>query len=226
MRATLGEVKPHDLPRPPPRPLVVTTAAAAQTLADPLRQRLLAPFLGRDCTVARAAAELGVPPNSLLYRVKRAEAAGLLRVVRETPRAGRTVKVYRSVADAFYAPFALTRAATLEALLVAMEAPYKAAFYRSIARALTQAETEVGFIVWRSAENEVRTRFAAGPDRLFGPLEDDAPSVLPFWSPEVWLEPDDAKALLGEMVSLIERYHYRGGRKRYLLQLGLAPLEE
>lgn len=222
MRATLGEVKPHDLPRP----LVVTTAEAAQTLADPLRQRFLASFLGRDCTVARAAAELGTPPNSLLYRVKRAEAAGLLRVVRETPRAGRTVKVYRSVADAFYAPFALTRAATLEALLAAMEAPYKAAFYKSVAESLTRAETEVGVVVWRSAAGEVRTRFAAGPDRLFDPLEDGAPSVLPFWSPEVWLEPDDAKALLGELISLIERYHYRGGRKRYLLHLGLASLGE
>ena len=219
-------MKPRDLPRPPPRPLVVTTAAAAQTLADPLRQRFLAPFLGRECTVARAAAELGVPPNSLLYRVKRAEAAGLLRVVRETPRAGRTVKVYRSVADAFYAPFALTQAATLEALLASMEVPYKTAFYRSVAQTLTRAETEVGLVVWRSAAGEVRTRFAAGPDRLFGPLEDDAPSVLPFWSPEVWLEPDDAKALLGEMVSLIERYHYRRGRKRYLLQLGLVSLGE
>lgn len=215
-------MKPQDLPRP----LAVTTAAAAQTLADPARQRLLTPFLGRDCTVAQAAAELGVAPNSLLYRVKRAEAAGLLRVVRETPRAGRTVKVYRSVADAFYAPFALTRAATLEALLAAMEAPCKAAFYRGVAQAMTQAETEVGFIVWRSAENEVRTRFAAGPDRLFDPLAAAAPSALPFWSPEVWLEPDDAKALLGEMVSLIERYHHRGGRRRYLLQLGLAPFGE
>ncbi len=77
-------------------------------------------------------------------------------------------------------------------------------------------------LVWRSAAGEVRTRFAAGPDRLFDPLAAAAPSVLPFWSPEVWLEPDDAKVLLGEMVSLIERYHHRGGRKRYLLQLGLA----
>ena len=222
MRATLGEVEAQDSPRP----LVVTTAAAAQTLADPLRQRFLAPFLGRDCTVARAAAELGTPPNSLLYRVKRAEAAGLLRVVRETPRAGRAVKVYRSVADAFYAPFALTRAATLEALLAAMEAPYKAAFYKSVAEAMIRAETEVGLIVWRSAAGEVRTRFAAGPDRLFDPLEGDAPSVLPFWSPEVWLEPDDARTLLSEMVGLIERYHYRGGRRRYLLQLGLAPFGE
>ena len=229
MRAILGGVEDPDSARPPTRgtsaPVTVTTAEAAALLVDVSLQRLLEPFITRECTVARAAKELGVTVNSLLYRVKRFQAAGLLEVVREEKRAGRAVKVYRSVADAFYVPFALTRAETVEALLLELDAPLRALLYRNMTKVMTQAETELGLTIWRAEEGDVRTRFAAGPDRLFDPLEPDAPSALPFWSPEVWLEPDDAKALLRDMAELIERYHGRGGRGRYLLHLGLSPLE-
>ncbi len=180
--------------------------------------------MARECTVAKAAKELGLATNSLLYRVKRFQAAGLLEVVREEKRAGRAVKVYRSAADAFYVPFALTRAETLEALLLELDSSLHALLYRNIARVMTQAETELGSWIWRAEEGDVRTRFAAGPNRLFDPLEPNAPSTLLFWSPEVWLGPDDAKALLREMTELIGRYHGRGGRERYLLHLGLSSL--
>ena len=225
MRAMLGEVEDPDSASPLNVTMTVTTAEAAALLADVSLQRYLEPFLARECTVAGAAKELRVTTNSLLYRVKRFQAAGLLRVVREERRAGRAVKVYRSVADAFYVPFALTRAETLEALLSGLDAPLRALLYRNITEVMTQAETELGLTIWRAGEGDVRTRFSAGPDRLFDPLEPAAPSTLLFWSPEVWLEPEDAKALLREMTELIGRYHGRGGRGRYLLHLGVSPLE-
>lgn len=218
----LGEVKPPDSAST----LTVTTAAAAVALADPALQRYLEPFIARDGTVAQAARELGVTTNSLLYRVRRLEAAGLLRVVRLTPRAGRPVKVYRSVADAFYLPFALTREATLEALMLTLDRPFQTLFYENVVRALRQTDAEVGLLVWRTDETGVLTRVAAGPGRLFDPLSPGAPSVLPFWSPEVWLGPDDAKALLRDLTELIRRYHGRGGSQRYLLHLGVSPLED
>ncbi len=71
----------------------------------------------------------------------------------------------------------------------------------------------------------MRTRFATGSQK-FDPLEPGSPSALLFWSPEVWLEPDDAKALLRDVTELIGRYHGRGGRGRYLLHLGVSPLED
>ncbi len=194
-------------------------------LADVSLQRFLEPFVARECTVARAAEELGVAANSLLYRVERFQAAGLLRVVREEKRAGRAVKVYRSVADAFYVPFALTRAETLEVLFSGLDSSLRALLYRNLAKAMTQAETELGLIVWRAEEGDVRTRFATGSQK-FDPLEPGASSALLFWSPEVWLEPDDAKALLRDVTELIGRYHGRGGRGRYLLHLGVSPLED
>jgi len=221
VRAILGEVKDPDSTSA----LTVTTVETAALLTDPSRQRFLIPFIGRDCTVAQAAGELEVALNSLLYRVKRFQAVGLLQVVREEKRAGRAVKVYRSVADAFYVPFALTRAETLEALLLELDSPLRTLLYRNIAQVMTQAEAELGLVVWRAGEADVRTRFAAGPHRLFNPLVQATPT-LPFWSPEVWLEPDDAKLLLSEMIDLIGRYHHRGGSGRYLLHLGLSPLLE
>ena len=218
----LGEVEGPDSPSP----LTVVTAEAAELLTDPLKQRYLEPFLARDCTVAQAARELGVTANSLLYRVKLLQAAGLLRVVREVPRAGRTLKVYRSVADAFYVPFALTKAETLEALFLKLDTPLQTLFYQNVAYVMAQTETEIGLTVWRAGEADVRTRISGGLGALFDPLRPDVPSVLPFWSPEVWLEPGDAKALLRELIDLIGRYHHRGGRQRYLLHLGLAPLKD
>ena len=226
----LGEVEgpdsPSSSPDSLPGPLTVVTAEAAELLTDPLKQRYLEPFLARDCTVTQAAGELGVTPNSLLYRVRQLQAAGLLEVVREMPRAGRTLKVYRSVADAFYVPFALTQAETVEALFLKLDTPLQTLFYQNVAHVMAQVETEIGLTVWRADESDVRTRISGGPDTLFDPLHPGAPSVLPFWSPEVWLEPGDAKALLGELVDLIGRYHRRGGRQRYLLHLGLAPLKD
>lgn len=222
MRAILGEVKDPDSTSS----LTVTTAEAAELLTDPVLQRYFAPFIARECTVAQAAGELGLTTNSLLYRVRRFQAAGLLKVVRETPRAGRAVKVYRSVADTFYVPFALTRAETLEAFFLRLDTPLQTLFYRNAARAVAQVETGIGLTVWRAGETDVRTRVSSGPGNLFDPLSPDVPSVLPFWSPEVWLEPDEAKALLRELIDLIGRYHNRRGSQRYLLHLGLAPLED
>ena len=204
--------------------LSVTTVEAAELLCDPGLQRYLEPFIGRECTVAQAAGELGLKTNSLLYRVQRLQAAGLLKVVREVPRAGRAVKVYRSVADRFYVPFALTRAETLAALFLKLDTPLQTLFYQNMAHVMAQTETDIGLSVWRAGEADVRTRISSGPEKLFDPLDPKAPSALTFWSPEVRLEPDDAKALLRELVALIERYHHRAGSQRYLLHLGLAPL--
>ena len=206
-------------------PLAVESEAAAETLADPTSQRFLHPFLARDCTVSEAAEALGVSANSLLYRVNRLVEVGLLSVVREEPRAGRALKVYRSVADAFYVPFVLTKADTLETLLLQMDDYAQALFFKSAAKALTQTTAEVGFLVWRAESGEVRTRFAADGG-VYDPVQPGHPLVLPFWSDEVYLDPEDARELLGKMVELIEQYHYRDGKQRYIMHLGLTPWVE
>lgn len=82
----------------------VTDPDQAAIIAEPSRALFLRPFLGRDCTVSEAAHQLGVTPNAMLYRVRRMATAGLLEVVREEPRAGRAVKIYRSSHDGYLVP--------------------------------------------------------------------------------------------------------------------------
>ncbi|MBA2664529.1 MAG: helix-turn-helix transcriptional regulator, partial [Chloroflexi bacterium] len=91
--------------RPTDESLIITDRRAAALLVDPDERRYFEPFLGRERTVTEAARELGVPPNGMRYRVRRMAKLGLLRIVREQPRAGRPMRVYRSVADRLFVPY-------------------------------------------------------------------------------------------------------------------------
>lgn len=91
----------------------------ARALADPEVRRVLVPFVGQERTVSRAAAELGMGVNALLVRVRRFVRLELLVVMREVPRNGRAVKVYRTVADGFFVPYTASPFDTPEAWLVA-----------------------------------------------------------------------------------------------------------
>lgn len=82
----------------------VADPARAVIVGDPVRSRFLQPFLGRERTVTEAAAELGCTPNTMLYRVRRMLAVGLLRIVATRSRAGRSIKVYRSSHDGYFVP--------------------------------------------------------------------------------------------------------------------------
>jgi hypothetical protein len=87
----------------------VTDPDQAAILVDPSRVRFLRPFLGRECTVTKAARLVGVTPNGMLYRVRRMLDVGLLQLVREEPRAGRAVKIYRSCHDGYLVPMEAMR---------------------------------------------------------------------------------------------------------------------
>ena len=85
---------------------MVTDPQQVQALGDPVARSFFLPFLGRENRIAEAAAEVGCSVNAMLYRVRRLVDIGLLELVREEPRAGRPVKVYRSVHPAYFVPFA------------------------------------------------------------------------------------------------------------------------
>jgi predicted ArsR family transcriptional regulator len=85
----------------------------ARLIVDDGAQRFLRPFLSRECTAKAAADKLGVSLSLMSYWLKRFQAAGLLEVVRLEPRSGRAVRVYRSTADVFIAPFESLPSATL-----------------------------------------------------------------------------------------------------------------
>ena len=93
---------------------MVSDPTQARFLTDPTKKTFFLPFLARERRIAEAAAEVDCSLNRMLYQVRTLLACGLLQVLREEPRAGRPVRVYRSVHDAYFVPFAATPYDTLE----------------------------------------------------------------------------------------------------------------
>lgn len=199
---------------------------AAAVVADPAQLRFLSPFIGHARRAAEVALELGVPLTTLLYRVRKMEALGLLRVVGVQRRAGSPLRYYRAVADTLFVPFEATTAETLQVLLRRWEEPWLSMFHRAYARALEDARPNWGVRVWRDDTGEVRVTPASSPTEPFNPAAPALPAVLDELLPDLRLNHEDAKTLQQDLVDLIGRYSGRGGSKPYFLRLLLTPLSE
>lgn len=204
---------------------VVTDADAADLLVNPYTLRQLAPFLGQECTVTRAAQETHAKPNTVLARVQRFVKLGLVQVVREEKRKGRAVKVYRSTADIFFIPFEATTAATLEAVLQERDVYWETLLRRGVVRARIDDVGTWGTRVYRDASNRLQVQTAVTPSQNYTLLDAERPAVLSAWRDSVYLNFADAKALQREMFDLLKRYHQKAGAQRYIVRLGMAPLE-
>jgi len=105
----------QDSGRPPAEAFhTVTDPEQARLLSDPASFRFFEPFVARERSVTAAAEEVGCPLDTMLYRAKTFVKAGLLQVSRLEKRAGRPIKHYRSVHDAYFIPFEVTPYAGLE----------------------------------------------------------------------------------------------------------------
>ena len=204
---------------------VITDAAAADLLVNPYSLRQLAPFLGRECTVSQAAGETHAKANTVLSRVRRFMSLGLLRVVREEERKGRAVKVYRSTADIFFVPFEATSAETLETMLQERDAYWERLLRRGVVRARVEDVGTWGTRVYRDAAGRLQVQTAVTPSQNYTLLDPDRPAVLSAWRDSVYLDFADAKALQREMFELLKRYHQKEGAQRYIVRLGMAPVE-
>ena len=204
---------------------IITDATAADLLMNPYTLRQLAPFLGRECTVTQAAQETREKANTVLSRVHRFTTLGLLEVVREEKRKGRAVKVYRSTADVFFVPFEATTAETLEAMLQERDAYWETLLRRGVVRARGEDVGTWGTRVYRDGAGRLQVQTAVTPTQNYTLLDAERPAVLSAWRDSVYLDFDDAKALQREMFDLLKRYHQKVGAQRYIVRLGMAPLE-
>jgi hypothetical protein len=207
-----------------PSVLAVTDPAAAATLTDPHALKHLEPFLGRECTVGQAAKETGEKPNTMLKRVRRFVALGLVEIAREEPRKGRALKVYRSRAEVFFVPFEASSAESLEQQLAERDAYYERLLRRQVVRARMEAFPTWGTRIYRDARGRLQVQTAINPFENVTTLEGGAPAVLSAWRDGLMLDYADAKALQRELFELLLRYQRKGGSQRYLLRLGLAPI--
>ena len=113
---------------------MVTDPKQAELLTDAVSKAFFKPFLARECSVSRAAEEVGCNLNTMLYRVKTFLKAGLIVVAREEKRVGRPIKLYRSAYDAYLIPDGVTPYADLEERLTRQMQPFWDTLMRSLAR--------------------------------------------------------------------------------------------
>ena len=209
-----------------PRVLRVENPEAAAVLTTPRTLRQLEPFLAREATVKEVAQETGEKPNTVLSRVRRFLGLGLLEVVREAPRQGRALKIYRSVADGFFVPFEATSAESLEAALAERDAYWQDLLRRNVVRARLEKVETYGTRIYRDARGRLQVQMAVTPEQNHTTLAPNDPAVLSAWRDAVYLDFEDAKALQLEMFDLLKRYQQPRGAQRYIVRLGLAPVQQ
>jgi hypothetical protein len=191
----------------------VETPEQARLLSDPATTRYLEPFLGRERSASEAAAELGVRIDTLLYRIGKFLAAGLLEIVREEPRAGRAIKVYRTVADAFYVPFGLTDFVEHEEQLREQLRDGEDEILAAAARMLRQTGEE-GRRIYRMADGEIFYQSAGdeGKAMEWGEFEKmhaiPGPAFETFGS-SLQLTDEESKDFLIELYEAYERFRER-----------------
>src|SRR5690606_38793350 len=164
----------------------------------------LAPFIGRAASVSQAAGSSGEKENTTLKRVRRFVELGLLEVVAELPRAGRPIKLYRSVAEVFFVPFEATGAESREAALAERDSYAEQLLRRNVVQARLDTIGTWGTRVYRDIRGRLQVQTALTPDSNVTSLDPDAPAVLSAWRDSLTLDFEDAKALQREMFELLQ----------------------
>jgi hypothetical protein len=202
------------------------------TVADPDQARLLSdlasfryfePFIALERTVSEAAAEASCGVDTMLYRVRTFLKAGLLKVARVQKRAGRPIKHYRSIADAFFVPFSVTPYATLEERLASQMEPGQRRLVASIAAVLRETGLD-GRRIYRGSTGTVWNEAAADIETPITPEDPNLPAALQYGT-ELYLGFDEAKALQRHLHELFLHYREReaGEGQKYLFQVALLP---
>ena len=207
-------------------PRIISDPKTADTLLNPITLRQLEPFLGEAKTVSEAAQETQQKANTVLARVKRFVTLGLLEVAFEEKRGGRGVKHYRSVADMFFVPYEASTAESLERMMKGREQYWESLLRRNVVRTRFQEVGTWGTRIYKDERGRLQIQSAITPDKNYTMLETSYPAVLSAWRDSVYLDYEDAKTLQNEMFNLLKRYTQKRGAQRYIVRLGLAPLEK
>lgn len=179
----------------------------AHLLEDPDISSFFTPFLAREQTVTGAARDLGCKVNAMHYRVRTFLNAGLLTIVREEKRAGLPIKIYRSVADAFFIPFEFSRHADRE---THMTERYES-ILRQVAKATTRRERQrgrVGQCLFRDTTGDVVSFGGVelpSSDIIFN-VDDPYQPVGADRMGNIFLTETDARSLQRELDVLFQRY--------------------
>lgn len=209
------------------RPLqqVVTDSQAARLLLDERERRYLSYFFALPRTVGEVAQLLGEERSKVLYRVRKLQQHGLLRIVKLEPRAGRPIKYYQTSAERFIVPYAVSSLSNPQAFLGLIEGTLRDAFYSSF---LPEAETHSLGVVFSGVawEGNVAMQLVAMTEDGWqtprtARCATDVLKINLLALPEA-----EAARLKQELMALLERYQGREveGAPKFLLRLGLVKL--
>jgi transposase-like protein len=185
----------------------VRTEKQASLLSSVKGGDFIHPFMERESSVSAAAQALGCSVQTMHYRVKQLLAAGLLEVVREEKRAGRAVKHYRAVSEAFFIPDDLTKYADLEERFLNDLQPTLQEIAKGLAEGIRR-EGRTGQCTFRDGKGGVSSYGCVErPDRGI-----ELNLYYPFRLPntdrrgKIYLTNEEARELGRELGNLFDRY--------------------
>jgi predicted ArsR family transcriptional regulator len=84
--------------------VIISDQQSAAAFASSRQRKIIQTLMADEMTLGELSRSLQLPLNLLHYHVTKAMALGLIAVVREQRRAGRTIKHYRATACSFFLP--------------------------------------------------------------------------------------------------------------------------
>jgi hypothetical protein len=197
----------------------------AAELMDMSKQKMLAPFFSEATTVTKAALQAGVKDLQMFRQVKRFEELGILHVTQTEKRQGRAIKYYQTTAREFFIP---AQVFPLEQTLEHVEHTLQKIYLTNLAKTIYQHEpaSDLGtsIALSRTGTGIVAVQLATAPGKLWNAEEMNHAAIIEFWL-ITQLNLEEAKALQKELADITERYAKKDGAQKYLLRLGLTPVE-
>lgn len=205
--------------------LRIESGEVAQVLMDVSKQHLLAPFFAGEITVSKAAQQAGVTDLVMFRQVKRFERLGIVQVTKVEARQGRAIKYYQTTAKEFFIP---AKVLPPERTLEQVQGTIQKVFLHNLVKTIVNNEPsgDVGTCLSLSpvGTGNVAVRLAVAPGKLWNPEGMQYAAIVEMWL-MTNLSLEEGKALQQELSSIAQRYAKHDGAQKYLLHLGLTPLE-
>jgi hypothetical protein len=205
--------------------LRIEDAKIAELLIEPSKQKLLAPFFNKEATISEAAIVADVSHLLMFRYVKRFEHLGLLKITRSEPRQGRAIHFYQTTAKEFFIP---AKVLPLETTLEVVERNAQKLFLHNLSQTLMKHEgsADLGTRISPSdtGTGVVATQIALKPGENWDPSVIEDAALVELWV-NLRVSLEDAKQLQAELGQIVQRYGEKSGEEKYLLRLGLTPLD-
>ena len=186
--------------------IIIAKPAAAAVFASARQRAIVQTLMGSELALSELARATETPLNLLHYHVSKCVALGLIEVVREKGRAGRSVKYYRATARVFFVPAELI-----------VETPGTAFTYKLRELLDQNLAKSLQGISFSHDGHRPRADLIKDQNAQSGAVE--------LWL-DVGLSSADAAELAEELQSVIDRFRVRGndGAPRYLVHLAAVKV--